>query len=171
MGMVIRDDTVCYILLCFIQAHLETRDNFQSLLEGDDGGEDADIEARAEQKVLQEIDSAIYEAKKELQQIDARQVQKVKMAQVINVVLESERKFIVQLVEEGALQEKEGHELLHHMIEEEHQNARLPPSTSTFLRAGAKSISASVELPERQRHNSGQSGGTKRSSLFSNRDV
>jgi len=104
-GVTIRERTVCYMVLCFIQAHQQTQVNLRELLEDSEDGTGIAT-------VIRESQAEIEEAEGVLEGMDDDVLQEVKVEQIINVVLESERNFVEKLVAEGALQEKQAHHLM-----------------------------------------------------------
>jgi len=118
-----RQRTICYILLCFILAHKQTQAALQEVLEGDEGGDLGGARV-ALSRINFESDEEIDKAEIMLAGMDQSIVQDAKVEQCVSVVLESERRFIMQLVDQGVLQDKEGHHLLEAVREDKSASSR-----------------------------------------------
>jgi NhaP-type Na+/H+ or K+/H+ antiporter len=111
-GLTIPQSSICYMLYCFIHAHKQTQASLSEILEGT-----SDNAGLA--KVLWESNAEIAKAEARLEAMDTEMLQCIKVEQLINVVLESQRCFITRLVDDGVLQEKQAHHLMDHVREDQ----------------------------------------------------
>jgi hypothetical protein len=107
-GVAIRQHTVCYVLLCFVHAHYKNQEGMKELIAEAAPDMKADLE-----KVLEESQNAVKKACAVIDAIEDKSlVEEVKKDAIASTVLDSEYRFVMDLVEKGALQEKQAHHLL-----------------------------------------------------------
>lgn len=109
--------------MCFILAHRQTQSALREVLEGDEGGDLGGARV-AISRINFESDEEIDKAETMLAGMDQSMVQDVKVEQCVEVVLESERRFIMHLLDQGVLQDKEGHHLLEAVREDRSASRR-----------------------------------------------
>jgi hypothetical protein len=118
-GLAIREHTVCYLIFCFVHAHTKNQEGLKEILSG---APEHSPEAQVLEKVLTESRDEVEHAWQLISHLDPDLVEKVKVDTITNSVLDSERRLIMQLVDEGALQEKAAHHLLEGITQDKMAN-------------------------------------------------
>jgi len=104
LNLTITPHTVCYLLVCFIQAHKQVQDSLPDILK--------DTEKEIVSTVITESKDEVRLAENFLAGMDEAMTSQIRLELLVNTILEKERRFIVHLVEEGSLQEKQAHHML-----------------------------------------------------------
>jgi len=104
----VHDRTCIYILTCYIQAHKEAQETLKQFLHTEAVTEKAET--------IQASEDNVMNAQSKLQELFARDQQlaeNVEVQQISCVVLESERRYVEELVSGGVLDDSQAHDLFH----------------------------------------------------------
>lgn len=116
LDLIITPQTVCYLLVCFTQAHKQAQDSLPDILK--------DTDSQIINRVIKESKEQVRLAEGFLADMDASMTSQIRNELLVNMILEKQRRFIGDLVEDGALQEKQAHHMLED-IQKDHKKNHL----------------------------------------------
>jgi len=127
LDLIITPQTVCYLLVCFIQAHKQAQESLPDILK--------DTDPQIISTVITESQEEVRLAESFLAGMDATMTSQVRNELLVNMILEKQRRFIVDLVEEGALHEKQAHHMLEDLQKDHKRNHKARQREGTIGRS------------------------------------